>query len=163
VETSDSLSVKVFRPDDDEATAKPFFEATLKPFRYLPAIPFSIKVLSWFLSTDLVLPPLPSSDRPGDEVLCSTEHWKRSSLGFYARKMRLMWSEVSTPAVRDGDGKRGNGESDAADGDVESGSNGWWPFLQDVEGWTVDGGCNAGSDKGRGLGIVLIASSLLVV
>jgi hypothetical protein len=130
VETSDSLSVKVFRPDDDEATAKPFFEATLKPFRYLPAIPFSTKVLSWFLSTDLVLPPLPSSDRPGDEVLCSTEHWKRSSLGFYARKMRLMWSEVSTPAVRDGDGKRGNGGSDAADGDVESGSNGWWPSYK---------------------------------
>jgi hypothetical protein len=84
----------------------------------------------------MVLPPLPGSETPGEEIICPTEHWKRFSLGFYARKMRLMWVEVSTPRSggKGGDGKQGwsNGdvESDVADGGLDDGSKGWWPAYK---------------------------------
>ncbi len=123
------MSVKVFAPGDDDATTKPFFEATLKPFNYLPAVPFSLKLISWLLGKDTVMPPLPGSENPGKEIICPTEHWKHLSFGFYTRMMRLMWVDVSSLRAGRND-ETGDGESNVAEAGVDGGSKGWWPYYK---------------------------------
>lgn len=113
-----SLTISVYPPDS--TGSMPFFSATLTPFRWIPAIPFSTRYLP--ISTTLAQPPLPAApatsavhsplsnnpkprdpymfDRDEAELLVGTERWCTMPIHAYSPKARGCWVEVHGPGFR---------------------------------------------------------------
>jgi len=122
-----SLTVKVYPPLSPSSAGgeaeKPFFEAMLTPWKYVPPFPLSTGWLP--LSTLVVQPPLPSASgldsglssglgsgvdagsgsRSGPtllekaeevKLLCGTETWKSFEIGASTRKARMMSVRVES-------------------------------------------------------------------
>ncbi len=121
------LKVDVFPPDEADST--PFFTATLKPFQWFPAIPFSTKACPWLgLNVHLVQPPLPASTKAGEEILCGTDDWMKLLPYMATNKARGMWVDIKESKAR----KEVDGESQALLGG--KGNKGWFP---DVKPWKI--------------------------
>ncbi|KAI9714577.1 MAG: hypothetical protein M1812_006382 [Candelaria pacifica] len=122
-----ALKVEVFPPGEVES--KPFFAATLKPFQWFPAVPFSTKLCPWLgLNVHLVQPPLPASSKAGEEILCGTDEWKKLLPYMATNKARGMWVDVKESKVREQE----VGESQALLGG--KGNEGSFP---DVKPWKI--------------------------
>ena len=90
------LRVQVFPPDP--AITIPFFTATFQPFRWAPSFPFSSKVSPYLgLNVTLVQPPLPASEKAGQEEICGTERWARMLPLIECKSARLTWVDVEQP------------------------------------------------------------------
>ena len=104
-ESSDALKVEVFPPDS--TATRPFFTAILKPFRWLPSIPFSSTMTP--LDSHIVQPPVPlSKDGPYQEWLCGTDRWVKALPKVNAKKLKGMWVDLR----------------------MDSDKEGWWPDLK---------------------------------
>ncbi|KAF2493662.1 hypothetical protein BU16DRAFT_464911 [Lophium mytilinum] len=135
--TPKSLTLAVYPPDPTSTI--PFFSATLTPFTWLPAIPFSTRYMP--LSAELGQPPLPAAPRaskvhsplsnsnkakdPYDitkdeaELLVGTERWCSMTNHAYSPKTRGMWVEVHSPAEED----------------AKKEAQRWWP--QGIKPWKI--------------------------
>lgn len=110
------LKVQVFPPDPSIET--PFFTATLQPFTWTPAFPFSTKVPPYLgLNLTLTQPPLPASGEEGEEEIAGTDQWLRSYPFVECKRTRACWVNVEQP----GDG----GDDDRVVG--------WWPKVKPMK------------------------------
>lgn len=90
-----SLTVAIYpyvTPQEVVPSTKPFFTMTFKPFKYLPAFPFSLTSMGPLLKTEIVLPPLPA--HPQNEELCGTERWCHADPKLGSWKTRLGWFDM---------------------------------------------------------------------
>jgi hypothetical protein len=105
------LKVQVFPPHPSIET--PFFTTTLQPFTWIPPFSFASKIAP-YLGYDLHLtqPPLPASDKPGEEEICGTDKWMKTLPIVVCKKAKGCWVSVQQPI--EGDDK----------------SIRWWPKVE---------------------------------
>ncbi|KAI9854001.1 MAG: hypothetical protein M1813_001592 [Trichoglossum hirsutum] len=116
-----TLKVQVFPPD--QKALRPFFTATLQPFRWLPAVPFSTKTAGYVgMDVFLVQPPLPAGDKPGEEE-CGTTEWMGSMPYLYSSKARGMWVDAKSAKDSEAQGESGEQQPLLDTSELES----WWP------------------------------------
>ncbi|KAI9677714.1 MAG: hypothetical protein M1829_002486 [Trizodia sp. TS-e1964] len=111
----DTLTVEVFPPGENTA---PFFTATLRAFRWVPAVPYwQGLVEACGVDMFLVQPPLPAGKAKEE---CGTQEWRKTKAVFSSPRMRGMWVDLNARAV-------GGGEAQALLG---GGEEGWWPEIR---------------------------------
>ncbi|KAI9817142.1 MAG: hypothetical protein M1827_001254 [Pycnora praestabilis] len=118
----ETLTVDIFPPDPAEP--KPFFTASLSPFRWIPSMPFSTNVFPWVgVDSTLVQPPLPASKESGEEFLCGTNLWAKTPPQLHSRRARGMWVEINENKVKKDESKASESQP------LLSGKNldDWWP------------------------------------
>lgn len=96
-----STDIKVFPHDTadniSEATssATPFFQATVRPFRWAPWFPASANWLKYAgLDISLVQPPLPEG-KGSENELPGTDQWCKVLPGQVSRRTCLAWVDMS--------------------------------------------------------------------
>jgi hypothetical protein len=149
----ESLTLKVYRPGTKNGDGvAPFFAATLKPWKWVPAMPLSSKYVP--ISNVFAQPPIPAAPGYGkqengvqavksgdvdpydidpkreDELLVGTDTWKAFPIEFYSPTVRGCWARIHKPGEGEG-GKRGTAEE--AEARKEAVKN--WPV--DVKPWSV--------------------------
>ncbi|OAA37886.1 hypothetical protein NOR_06963 [Metarhizium rileyi] len=107
----DSITVKIYPHDTDDddgddtesaASARPFFQASWSPVRFMPSFPFATAWVGRLgLDTTLVMPPLPRGNGSQGE-LPGTDAWRALVPSQYSRRTRLGWFDI---AQRDPDGR----------------------------------------------------------
>jgi hypothetical protein len=141
----DSLTIKVYPAGTEEGDGVgPFFACTLKPWRWLPSIPFST---DWFpLGTTHAQPPLPEASfftkavemqangphidaydiNPEFEagLMAGTDRWRAFPIHTYVPRARGCWVTVHRA------GEEVEGSANAALGEAEK----YWP--QDIKPWS---------------------------
>ncbi|KZF22079.1 hypothetical protein L228DRAFT_247694 [Xylona heveae TC161] len=127
-----SIKVEIFPPDT--AATEPFFSTTLQAFQWLPSFPFSTKYMP--MDITLVQPPLPASNKPGEEILCGTNCWFKLLPEGYTQKARLMWvnyTNVSSAAdkrhINDDHNTQENDISTETGREETASVTKWWPSL----------------------------------
>jgi hypothetical protein len=121
------LKVQLFPPSSSTSnpeTEKPFISITLQPFVYVPALPFSTKVLPWLgLDGALTQPPLLPQPDGGKglvpELRAGSEEWLQTTSVVRCKKMRGCWVDYEQP---------GSGLSADGDGAVVE-NKGWFPTI----------------------------------
>ena len=100
----------------------------LEPIRWVPSIPFSTKTAPYLgLDIHLAQPPLPASEKAGEEELTGSDGWLKALPYLYSPKARLMWIDVQQPA-----GRRDPSSHEDVDGsfhNVEDAQK-WWPAIK---------------------------------
>jgi len=143
----DRLKVQVFPPSSSPTiteTDKPFFSATLQPFTYVPAIPFSTNILPWFgVDGTLTQPPLlPQGDEGEDlapELRAGSEEWLQVKPVVECRKMKGCWVDYAQPTSHSSSSAEplpGNGDSHSNGGHAEAEevqNQGWFPTLHPLK------------------------------
>jgi hypothetical protein len=87
------LKVQVFPPDT--SIEIPFFTATLQPFTWTPSFTFSSKVGPYLgMNTTLTQPPVPASEKEGEEEIAGTNEWLRSYPVMTCKRAQACWVDV---------------------------------------------------------------------
>lgn len=123
--------VQVFPHDTEgdvaeaQASAAPFFRATVRPMRWVPAFPFSLSWLRYVgLDAALVQPPLPAGQGSRGE-LPGTDRWCRVLPGQSTRRASLAWVDL-----RQKDDEDDDKDDDAlAGGPPQHEHENFWPGL----------------------------------
>jgi len=127
-----ALSVAVYPPDPSCTT--PFFSATLRSWKLLPAISYASSISP--IDVTLIQPPLSAlpedavvtsgmSTQRAEEVIIATKRWVKYRVPAIKSTMRMM-------SVESHNASAGNNSTQAVDSSDE-----WWPSA--VRPWTV--GC----------------------
>jgi hypothetical protein len=125
------LKVQVFPPSSSPTiteTDKPFFSATLQPFSYIPALPFSTKISPWIgLDATLTQPPLLPQEDEGKELApelrSGSVEWLQMIPLVECSKTRGCWVDYEQPqSGLSPDGNDGNGAG------VQN--QGWFPTVR---------------------------------
>ncbi|KAI0146714.1 hypothetical protein BJ166DRAFT_69809 [Pestalotiopsis sp. NC0098] len=81
-------------PSEAQPSNVPFFQATVKPFRWAPAFPFSASWLGYAgIDIALVQPPLPQGNGSQDE-LPGTDKWCKTIPAQSSRDTSLAWIDL---------------------------------------------------------------------
>lgn len=135
------LKVQVFPPSsigsaDITESDKPFFSATLQPFKYIPALPFSTKIAPWIgLDVTLTQPPLlpqPEDDIRGlaPELRAGSKEWLQVKPLIECSKMKGCWISYEQPASQSSPSSSSDDDEGVNGGNREGLQNsGWFPTL----------------------------------